>query len=79
MKRVSTLDVKIDDPLKVKRCTVVITNYDAGSNPKDKIEEKDQVSSNHITIREADNLETGIKPAKALTTLEDGGKPQSMS
>ena len=74
MKRVSMLDVKIDGSLKVKRRTVVITNYDASLNSKEKIEEEDQVSSNHIMIREADDLETEVEPVEALTTLEDGGQ-----
>jgi len=77
--RVFTLDVKIDGSLKVKRHTSVITNYDANSNSKDEIKYKDQVSSHHITIQEADDLETEVELAEALTTLEDGGKPQSMS
>jgi len=34
MKRVSTLDVKNDGSLKVKRRTLVITNYDTNSNSK---------------------------------------------
>jgi len=63
MKRVSMLDVKIDGSLKVKRRTLVITNYDASSNSKDKIEEEDQVSSNHNMIREVDDLETEIELA----------------
>jgi len=50
MKRVSTLDVKIDGSLKVKRCTLVITSCDCSSNSKDEIKDEDQVSSNHITI-----------------------------
>jgi len=74
MKRVSTLVVKIDGSFKVKRRTLVITNYDASLNSKDKIKEEDQVSSNHIMIREADNLETEVKPVEAPTILEDRGK-----
>jgi len=74
MKRVSTLDVKIDDSLKVKRRTLVITSCDASSNSKDKIKAEDQVSSNQIMIREADDLETTVEPAKALKALEDGGQ-----
>jgi len=60
MKRVSTLDVKIDGSLKVKRRTLVITNCDTSSNSKDEIKDKDHVSSNYITIREADDLETEV-------------------
>jgi len=73
MKRVSTLDVKIDGSLKVPRHTLVITNYDASSNSKDTNEDEDQVSSNHITIQEADNLKTKVDPAEVPTALDDAG------
>jgi len=79
MKRVSTLDVKIDDSLKVKRRTLVITNYDASSNSKDEIKDQGQVSSNHITFWEANDLEKEVEPTEEPKTLEDGGKPQSIS
>ena len=46
---------------------------------KDEIKDEEQVSSNHITIREDDDLETEIEPTEAPKILEDGGKPQSMS
>ena len=75
MKHVSTLDVKIGDSLKVKRRTVVITICNASLNPKDKIKNENQVSSNHIMIREADDLETEVEPAEAPRTVEDGVKP----
>ena len=71
MKHVLTLDVKIDGFLKVRRCTLVITSCDASLNSKDKIKDEDQVSSNHITIREADDLEAEVELAEV--TLEDGG------
>ena len=45
-KQVSTLDVKINGSLKVKRRTLVITSCDASSNSKDEIKDEDQVSSN---------------------------------
>ena len=57
MKHISTLDVKIDDSLKVKRCTLVITSCKASSHLKDEIKDKEQVFSNHITIWEDDDLE----------------------
>jgi len=62
MKHISTLDIKIDGSLKVKRRTLVITSYEASSHSKDEIKDKDQVSSNHIMIREADDLETEVEP-----------------
>ena len=65
MKRVSTLDVKIDDSLKVKRRTLVITICGPNSNSKDGIKDEDQASSNHIIVQEADDLDTEAEPAKA--------------
>jgi len=35
---------------------------------------EDQVSSNHITIWEADDLETKVEPAEVPKTLEDRGQ-----
>ena len=69
MEFISTVDIKIDGSLKVKRCTLVITSYEAHLNSKDEIKDDDQVSFNHITIREADDLETEVEPAKAPKTL----------
>ena len=73
------MDVKIDGSLKVKRHTLIITNCDASSNSKDRIKDEDEVSFNHSMIWEVDDLETEVEPVEAPTTLEDGGKPQSMS
>ena len=72
MKRVSRLDVKIKGSLKVKRRTLVITSCDTNSNSKDEINDEDQVSSNHITFWEADDLEIAVEPPEAPKTLEDG-------
>ena len=61
MKRVFTLDVKIDGSLKVKRLTLVITNCRARSNSKGKVKDEEQVSSSHITIWEVDDLEAKVE------------------
>jgi len=79
IKRISMMDAKIDGSLKIKRRTLVITNYDASLNLKDKIEEEDQVSSNHITIREVDDLEIKVEPAEGQQPWRMEGKLQSMS
>jgi len=50
MKHISTLDVKTDGSLKVKRHTLVITSCEASSNSKEKIKEDGQVSSHPITV-----------------------------
>ena len=64
MKHVPTLDVKIDGSLQAKTHTLVITSCDANSNSKDEIKDEDQVSSNHIMIWEADDMETKVEPTK---------------
>ena len=74
MKRVFTLDVKIDGSLKVKRLTLVITNCRARSNSKDKVKDEEQVSSNHIIVLKANDFEVEVKPIGAPKTLEDGAQ-----
>jgi len=74
--RVSTLHVKMDASLQVKRCTLVLTGYGANASSKERTEEEEQVSSNHVTVQEADDLDYGIKLAKAQETLEDGVEPR---
>ena len=66
MERISALDIKTDGPLKVKRCTPVITSYEASSNSKEKIKENGQASSHPITVRDANDLNAETGTAKAL-------------
>jgi len=70
MKRISTLDVKIDGSLKVKRCTLVITNYEASSTLKEKIQRDKQAPFHPVTVREAIGLEDDTKLAEALEIPE---------
>jgi len=67
------MDVKIDGSLKIKRCTLVINNCKASSNSKDEIKDKEQVSSNHVTVWEDDDLEVEVEPVEVPKTLEGGG------
>jgi len=69
MKRISTLDIKIDGTLKAKRCTIIITSYEASSNAKEKIKGDGQASSHSITFPEADgvDVETGLGEAPKTT------------
>ena len=50
MKHVSTLDVKTDGSLKVKRRTLVLTSHGDNANLKEKTKEEEQASFNHITV-----------------------------
>jgi len=71
VKCVSTLDVRSDGSLKVKRRTLVITSYRTSSNSKGKIKDEEQPSSHPITIREANDLEDDTKSAEMPNTSEN--------
>ena len=71
VKCISTLDVKTDGSIKVKRRTLVITNCEANSNSEEKIKGDGQASFYPVTIREDDNLEDDIQSAEAPETTEN--------
>ena len=73
MKRFSTLDVKMDGSLRVKRRTVVLTGQQKSSNSDEKSKEEQVASSNHITIRECDDSDSDSE-IEAPEKLEDGGQ-----
>ena len=52
MKQFSTLDVKIDGSLMVKRCNVVFTSQPSSFDSNKEDEEEEVASSNHITVQE---------------------------
>jgi len=64
MKSASTLDVKTDGSLKVKRYTLVITSYETNSNSKVKIRDKEKASPHPITVREANDLKAKTRSIK---------------
>jgi len=76
MKRFSTLDVKMDDSLRVKRRNVVPTCQQKSSNFNEKSEEEQVASSNDITIRECDDSDSDLEIELAETPkkFEDGGQ-----
>jgi len=74
MKRLSTLNVSRDGSLRVKRPTVVFAGHKAHPNPSEEVIEKEQASSNHITVRELDDSNSEIELARTPKTLEDGGQ-----
>jgi len=65
MMHISTLDVKTDVSLKVKRHTVVITNCKDSLNSKEKIKRDGKVSFHPITILEANDREDETKSTDA--------------
>ena len=56
MKRLMTLDVKIDGSLRVKRCTIVFNDHRSKHSPNKEVRQEKQASSNYVTIREVDDL-----------------------
>jgi len=72
MKRFSSLDAKTDGSLRVKRHTVVFTGQQKNSGSNEAAEEEEVISSNHITIHECDDLDSGIELAETPKTFEDG-------
>jgi len=57
-----------------KRRIMVITSYKFSSNSKGKVEDEEQASSNHIIVRETDDLEAEVETAIAPKTLENEGQ-----
>jgi len=76
MKRLSTLDVKMDGSLRVKRRTMVLTGQPKSSKSNEKPEEEQVASSNHIIICECDDSDSDseIELVECPKTLEDGGQ-----
>jgi len=72
MKRFSTLDVKTNGSLRVRRRTVVFTGQPSKSDIN-KGDDQEKVTSNHITVQEYEDSETEIEIAETPKTLEDGG------
>jgi len=56
MKHVSTLDVMVDDSLKVKRHILVLIGHGAKASSKERTKEEEQASSNCITSQEFDDF-----------------------
>jgi len=74
MKRFSSLDVKTDDSLRVKRHTVVSTGQRENSDSNEEADEEEVVSSNHITIHEYNDSDSEIELAETPETFDDVGQ-----
>ena len=61
MKHFSSLDVKIDSLLSVKRHIVIFTGQQNNSNSSNEAKEEEVVPSNHITAHECDDSDSGIE------------------
>jgi len=71
MKRFSTLDVKMDGSLRMKRRTMVLIGQQKRSISNEKSKEEQVASSNHITIHGCDDSDSDIELAETPETLED--------
>jgi len=78
MKRVSTLDVRLDGSLKVKRCVLILTGHGAKANSKERTNRDEQTSCNCDASQEVDVLpwrNAGLAPGqepKLFTTIKRG-------
>ena len=74
MKHFSSLDVKTNGSLRIKRHTVVFTSQPKNFGSNEEVEKEEVVSSNHFTIHECDDLDSEIELAETPKTFEDGGQ-----
>ncbi|KAH7861391.1 hypothetical protein Vadar_025523 [Vaccinium darrowii] len=76
MKRITSLDVDTEGPLKVKRCTIVLTGQHKGQAKVAKEEEMEYTTSYHVEVEEhsSSDFEDDDFP-EAPPQLEDGGQP----
>jgi len=74
MKCLSTLDVKTNGSLRVKRCTVVFNNKRSNPSPNEEVGQEEQVLSNHITVQKVNDSDYEIKLMETPGTLEDKGR-----
>ncbi|KAG5561084.1 hypothetical protein RHGRI_004186 [Rhododendron griersonianum] len=76
MKRITSLEVNAEGPLKVKRRTIVLTGQPKGNEIAEKEEEMEYTTSYHVAVEEhsSSDSEDDDFPA-APPELEDGGQP----
>jgi len=70
----STLDVETDGSLKVKRCTLVITNYNTSSNSKAKMKDEGKPSSHLVTVLKVDDLKAKTRTTEVLENPKKCGR-----
>jgi len=74
IKRFSSLDVKTDGSLRVKRRTMIFTGQQNNSDSSNEAKEVEIVPSNHITAHECEDSDSEIELAETPKTFEDGGQ-----
>ena len=70
MKMFSTVDVKTDGSVRVKRRTVVFTGQPGSSNIN-KEDELEEVTSNHITVDDLKELDLETAKKRRQATVDD--------
>ena len=73
MKRLSTLDVKTEGSLRVKRRTVILIGQQSNPDSNKEEERGEMASSHHITGREYEDSNSETELTETPKTLEDGG------
>jgi len=74
MKQFSTLDVKIDGSLRVKRHTVVFMGQQGNSDSSEKKGQENVASFNNIVVRACEDSTLEIELVEIPETFEDGGQ-----
>ncbi|KAH7843602.1 hypothetical protein Vadar_018648 [Vaccinium darrowii] len=76
MKRITSLDVDTEGPLKVKRRTIVLTGQPKGQTKVAKEEEMEYTTSYHVEVEEHSSSDSEDDDfPEAPPQLEDGGQP----
>ncbi|KAG5523772.1 hypothetical protein RHGRI_030683 [Rhododendron griersonianum] len=75
MKRITSLEVNAEGPLKVKRCTIVLTGQPKGHKRAEKEEEVEYTTSYHVAVEEHSSSDSKDDDfPEAPPELEDGGQ-----
>ncbi|KAG5524131.1 hypothetical protein RHGRI_030953 [Rhododendron griersonianum] len=76
MKRITSLEVNAEGPLKVKRRTIVLTGQPKGNEIAEKEEEMEYTTSYHMAVEEHSSSDSEDDDfPEAPLELEDGGQP----
>ncbi|KAH7847700.1 hypothetical protein Vadar_029231 [Vaccinium darrowii] len=76
MKRITSLDVDTEGPLKVKRRTIILTGQPKGQTKVAKEEEMEYTTSYHVEVEEHSSSDSEDDDfPEAPPQLEDGGQP----
>ncbi|KAF7142225.1 hypothetical protein RHSIM_Rhsim05G0112700 [Rhododendron simsii] len=76
MKRITSLEINAEGPLKVKRRTIILTGQPKGHERAEKEDEMEYTTSYHVTVEEHSKSDSEDDDfPEAPPELEDGGQP----